>query len=420
MAEGGPKRRGSDSIPGAIRLREPNVTPVMLSLRCVPVIESLILDAEHRSPTAVAEPGLSWLLCAALNILIVKLSAIGDVIHTMPALVALRRQYPQAHISWVVEEAGASVLRGHPALDRLIVWPRRAFAADMKHGRWGRALGGFRTVLGQVRDREYDLILDFQALLKSGLWVWLARGRRKVGFGRGMEHAEGSYLFLNERVPPVSMEVHALDRGLILLEHAGVPRGPVDYQFPRDATAESEVADFLAAAGVAPDADLVVMHPIARWRTKLWKNDGFAAVADELHSQGVRVVLSGGREDAAVLDDIAARMQTPVLRFDGRGGLLHLAALCRRARAMVSTDTGPMHLAAAIGIPVIALFGPTAPNRTGPHGEQHVVIRSGVECSPCFKRHCQSTVVEEFGCMKRIEAGEVVQAVVNKLRHAVS
>jgi len=354
-------------------------------------------------------------LFSALNILIVKLSAIGDVIHTMPALVALRRHYPQAHISWLVEEAGAELLRGHEALDRVIVWRRRQFQADFKRLRWLSAWRVFGDALTEVRDRRYDMVIDFQALMKSAMWVVLAKGERKVGFGRGMQHAEGSYLVLNERIPPVSMEVHALERGLILLEKIGVPRGELDYRFPHDAEAESEVEEFLTAAGLSRQAPLVVIHPMARWRTKLWYNDRFAALADALLEQGAVPVFSGGPEDVRDIDEIAGQMKAPCLRFDGRGGLRHLAALCRRAAVMVSTDTGPMHLAAAVGTPVVALFGPTAPNRTGPYGRGHEVVRTAVPCSPCFKRRCESTVVEEFGCMKRIEVAQVLGAVLNRI-----
>jgi 3-deoxy-D-manno-octulosonic-acid transferase/heptosyltransferase-1 len=371
------------------------------------------------SAQSVAEPCSSCLIFSALNILIVKLSAIGDVIHTMPALVALRRHYPQAHISWLVEEAGAELLQGHTALDRLIIWRRGEFQSDCRRLRWARAARTLGSVLGQVRDRRYDLVIDFQALMKSGMWVFAARGKRKVGFGPGMEHSEGSYVFLNERVPALSMEVHALDRGLALLEQIGVPRASIEYQVPHDAEADAAVASFLSENGISADADLVLIHPMARWRTKLWTSRGFADLADALQADGLHVVFSGGHGDASAIDAIAALMKSRCRRFDGRGGLRDLAALCRRARVVVSTDTGPMHLAAAVGTPVVALFGPTAPNRTGPYGHQHEVIQSGVQCSPCFKRRCRSQVVEEFGCMKRIEVDQVHEAVTRKLSRRV-
>jgi ADP-heptose:LPS heptosyltransferase len=214
------------------------------------------------------------------------------------------------------------------------------------------------------------------------------------------------------------MEVHALDRGLNLLRRIGVPTQSVDYQFPHDAQAETDVESYLGEAGISRETPLVVVHPVARWRTKLWLNERFAALADALQEQGIAVVFSGSDADTAALDEIAGLMKQPCRRFTGCGGLRHLAALCRRACAVVSTDTGPMHLAAAVGARVVALFGPTAPNRTGPYGAQHKVLQVQVDCGPCLKRQCASRVVEEFGCMKRIETARVLAAVLECVAEA--
>jgi len=356
---------------------------------------------------------LRWL--PAVNILIVKLSALGDVVHTMPALNALRRHFPQAHISWLIEAMARDLVEGHPALDRLIVWRRREFEAAFRTGRWRTAWGIFNEARRQVRDRTFDLVIDFQGLLKSGLWVGLARGRRKVGFGRGMERSEGGHLFLTERVPAISMEVHALERSLRLLEAAGVPVGPIDYRLPITDTARQQATAFLAGNGIGPADRWIAIHPMTRWQTKLWFNDRFAAVADALTYPGLKVVFTGAPGDAPALDAIAASMKSRMIRTNGVGGLKVLAALLERASALVSTDTGPMHIAAAVGTPVVALFGPTAPNRTGPHGDRHIVLRSGVPCSPCFSKRCIAREVEAMACMKRITTDAVVAAV-NRLQ----
>jgi 3-deoxy-D-manno-octulosonic-acid transferase/heptosyltransferase-1 len=138
-----------------------------------------------------------------VEILIVKLSAIGDVIHTLPALNVIRKKYPDAHITWLVEQAAYSIIKDHKALNRIIVSKRKTWLKGLA----GRScVKNFREVcsfIKELRDTRYDLILDFQALLKSGVLIGLARGGRKIGFGKGMEHQEHSYIFLNERVPPV-------------------------------------------------------------------------------------------------------------------------------------------------------------------------------------------------------------------------
>lgn len=346
-----------------------------------------------------------------MRILIVKLSAIGDVLHTLPALTALRRHYPDARIDWLVESAAADLVQGHAALNRVLIWRRREFVGLLKAGRLGAAARLFSDLLLQLRDTRYDLILDFQALLKSSLWIFLARGRRKTGFGPGMEHSEKSHLFLNERIPAVSMEIHALDRGLSLLHSLGVPTSQVLYDLPVGKQDEEEAKELLASGGFRPDRLLVAIHPVAKWPTKLWTSSRFEELARRLTQRGFQVAFTGTPEDRSPIDEMAGKLGSSVIRLEGRTRLKVLAAVYRAASVVVSTDTGPMHLAAAVGTPVVALFGPTAPWRTGPYGPGHVVLRAGVSCSPCFGRSCKTKEVEPMACMTRITVDQVVEAV---------
>jgi lipopolysaccharide heptosyltransferase I len=346
-----------------------------------------------------------------VNILIVKMSAIGDVTHTLPALTALRRHYPRAHIAWLVEEAAAEAVRGHKALDRMLVWRRASSVKRFKEGSRFTVISEVLRLAKELRDTHYDLLIDFHALLKSSLWVILARADRKVGFGPGLEHSEGSYLFLKERIPAVSMEVHALDRGLILLNALGIPTQEVVYDFPILPENEAQARGMLDAHGVGPDDPLVAIHPMTLWPTKLWENKRFGQVADRLVQHGFRVAFTGGVDDRKVIDEICRGMTRPVLRLDGQTSLKTLAAVYRLACTVVTTDTGPMHIAAAVGTPVVALFGPTAPWRTGPHGNGHTVLRIGLDCSPCFRKLCRTTRYEPMACMRRLGVDQVVDAV---------
>ncbi len=348
---------------------------------------------------------------ATMKILIVKLSAIGDVIHTLPALTALRRYYPDARIDWLVEDGASDLVQGHAALSRALVWRRREFVELLKTGRLFSAVRLFLSLLLQLRDTRYDLVLDFQALLKSSLWIFLARGGSKAGFGPGMEHAEKSHLFLNERIPALSMEIHALDRGLMLLEALGIPNSPVLYDLPIGEKDEAAAQQLLAESGVQWDQPLVAINPVAKWPTKLWSPQRFRALAERLLESGFQVVFTGSKEDRLCLDDVTGTLGASVSRLDGRTTLKVLAAVYRLASVVVSTDTGPMHLAAAVGTPVVALFGPTAPSRTGPYGKGHLVLRAGVSCSPCFSRSCKTTDLEPMACMNRITVEQVVDAV---------
>jgi heptosyltransferase-1 len=351
-----------------------------------------------------------------VQILIIKLSAIGDVIHTLPALTTLARHLPRARIDWVVEDAAAEIVRGHAAADRVLVWERQAWREEAR-GRRIMALGRRWTRFARlIRERSYDLAIDFQGLAKSAQWMFVAKARRKAGFGRGMPRNEGAWLALNERVKPVSPDIHALDRGLLLLEALGFPRLPLRYDLPVGTAAREEAERLLGECGIQPEERFVAVNPATRWPTKDWDAAGFAAVADQLRARGMPVVFTGSRGDRAAIDAINALAGSPAPRLDGRTSLKTLAAVFERAAAVLSTDTGPMHLAAAVEVPVIALFGPTAPWRTGPYGPQHRVLRVGVGCSPCFSRVCRTDQYEPRACMLRLKPEEIVGAVMERAK----
>ena len=345
-----------------------------------------------------------------MNILIVKLSAIGDVIHTLPAANSIRAHYPKAHITWLVEAAAADLVVGHRVLDRVIVSHRKRWLRELKGPRRRQeAFAEIRRFWHDLRDTRYDLVIDFQALLKSAMLVYLARGRRKIGFDKGMQHQEHSYLFLNERIPPVDMEMHALDRGLMLLGAIGIETRDVVYDIPDTIDDHRQVRALLGERGIDGSRPLVAVNPVALWETKLWLNDRFAALADRLVGElGVDLVFTGGPGDGPTIAAIRGMMHAPAADLSGRTTLTMLAALYRQAALLVTTDTGPMHLAAAVDTKVVALFGPTAPWRTGPYGNGHRVVRTAPPCSPCFKRQCD---VYRCRCMRDITVDTVYEAV---------
>ena len=310
------------------------------------------------------------------RILLVKLSSFGDVLHALPFLEALRAAYPDARITWLVEAAYAPLLTGHPALDEVWVAPRL---------RPGEFLSGpnparLRTLLKQLRAQPIDLVVDVQGLLKSAIWVALAKSPRKVGYDRTREL---SYLALTERVPPFDPEAHAVRRYLNLAHYLGAPPAPPRFRLNLDAA-----VDISALLPAADDRPLVVLHPGARWATKLWPAESWARLAAHLHGRGLQVAITGSAADQELVASIIELTQTPIINLAGRTSLAELAGVLRRARLAVTTDTGAMHLAAALGTPLVALFGPTAPWRTGPFGEGHQVVRQDLACSPCFQRRC--------------------------------
>ena len=342
-----------------------------------------------------------------MRILIIKLSSIGDCVHTLPALYALKEGFlcKDAKVDWLVEEAASSVLKGHPLIDEVIV---------SKRG-WRRSLGYNLNISRYLKSKKYDIVIDFQGLAKSAIWVLLSGGRRKVGFSNAREL---SHLFLNDKALAYDPDMHAVDRYMELSRLVSGYGGEVVFPVHIDSEAGARVASLLSEAGISKGEPFIVLFPVARWATKLWTVKGFLEVTRAIINRfAVKVVFAGATEDREYLGRIikiacggaagSGAVDGGVVDLTGKTGLMELAALLRLSRLVVTVDTGPMHIASAVGTPVVALFGPTAPWRTGPYGDNHIVIRKALSCSPCFKRVCPT----DNECMRDITTEEVLGAI---------
>ena len=341
-----------------------------------------------------------------MNILIVKLSAIGDVIHTLPSLAALRRLYPDAHITWVVEEAASGLVLHHPLLDRVIIFRRKKWIEDMKAGRLRSVWQDARSFLRELRRRSYDLVIDFHGLFKSAMVVLASGGKRKLGYDSWQEL---NGLFLNEKIPE-DMNKHAVDRYLDFPRYLGAEPGQAEFILPANPEAENKSRALMDSHHLARKK-FIAVNPVAYWETKLWDNEKFAVLADLIKdNMKLDVVFTGSRKDDAA--DILSRMKGKGINLGGETTLTELACIYKDALAVISTDSGPMHLAAAVRTPVIALFGPTDPSRTGPYGTGHVIIRTDLSCSPCLLKKCPTKK-----CMTDILPEQVLAAVEKLLHH---
>jgi 3-deoxy-D-manno-octulosonic-acid transferase/heptosyltransferase-1 len=340
-----------------------------------------------------------------MNILFIKLSAIGDVVQTLPALEAIKRTYPDSDVTWAVEEAAADILDGHPLINRLLVSRRKSWTRMLRNPlTFFQGLGGIVRFFSELRSTRYDIAIDFQGLFKSGILIGLARAQRKIGFDHTREL---SYLFLNERLPAYDIEKHALERYLDVARYLGAkdPSPACTLPIEREISRIKQRIEGLKPAG----RPLVAINPVARWKTKLWSERKFAELADRLISERNAVIIfTGSHEDGLVNARILAMMVQNAVSWAGETTLKELAALASLCTVFITTDTGPMHLAAAAGTRVVALFGPTAPWRTGPFGPSHVTVRAGLICSPCFKRTCDDNV----RCMEEITVDEVMRNIV--------
>lgn len=299
---------------------------------------------------------------SGLRVLLVRLSAIGDVIHGLPVLNALREAMPDAFLAWVVERRAAAILEGHPALDALVVVERGWLWRP-------RQVWQLRHRLQQLRP---DVAIDLQGLARSAIAAWLSGARRRIGFGC-QKGREGSRWLNNELI--YSTRQHIIDCNLELLRPLGIENPPVRFNLPEKPEDAVWADQYLAAQGLRP-GEFALINPGAGWPSKRWAPERYAAVAAALGQrfQLPTVVLWAGQQEHQWAEQIVAGAEGHG-RLAPPSSLLELAALCRRARMFIGSDTGPLHLAAAVGTPCVGLYGPMPAERNGPYGPQHIAIQ---------------------------------------------
>jgi lipopolysaccharide heptosyltransferase I len=343
-----------------------------------------------------------------MRILIVKLGSIGDIVHTLPALAALREGFPDAEISWVVERNLSEILRDNPILDRLIEVDTKALRRGLMSGETLRAP---RQQLRRLRASAFDVALDFQGLLKSASIARLSGARRVFGYSRAGLREPASSIFLSKRVS-VPKTTHVIRKGLLLVEGAlglPVPSDPARFSFPISVpTADENAAR--EAAGLA-GGNYAILNPGGGWPTKLWSADRFGKLADAIwSSHGLTSLVTYGPGEEELASSVERSSQLGKARTV-KLSLKAFYALAKTARIYVGGDTGPTHIAVAAGTPIVGLFGPTEWWRNGsPRTEDICVERNDIDCRvDCHRRSCSKWI-----CMD-IEVERVVRAVDKRL-----
>lgn len=317
-----------------------------------------------------------------MRILIVKLSSFGDTLHALPAAAALKAYYG-GELHWAVQPGFSPLVRCFKCVDKVIEVPRPSDPA------------GFASAMRKLRSYGvYDLAVDLQGLLKSAAVLRAAHAKKRIGpsFAR-----EGSRLFYDDVAGKTNKNRHAVDECMDILDFLGIPR-PTVPEFPLET--DDSLADF------KPGTLNLAVAPMSRWKTKNWPVERYEELLERCVSElGAQVRILGGKEDVMAGDMLAAK--TGAVSFCGRTSIAQTLGILKNSRLLVCNDSGPMHMAAALRVPCVALFGPTIPDRTGPYGPGNTVVRAG-NCPPCRRRSCPRGTME---CMDAITPEIVFNAV---------
>lgn len=336
------------------------------------------------------------------RILIIKPSSLGDIVHALPVLAAARKRFPNAHIAWLIGTGFQSLLAGHPMIDELIPFDRAHYGKMLRSP---RSFADFWRYVANLRRRRFDLVLDLQGLIRSGLMAWLSGARTRVGFS---DAREGAPLFYSQRIKPPTAAIHAVEKNVALARAVGLQVDRPEFPLAITESERESARALLTSAGGKPTERFVAVLPGARWETKTWPAGQFGRVIDGLHQRtATRIVLLGAPSEKPVADAIRGRCAAPIVDLVGKTSLRQLAALLDLSDRVVCLDSGPMHIAAALGKPIVALFGPTDASRTGPYSSSARVLTHEITCRPCLKRVCR------FGhqdCLRKLPAERVIAA----------
>jgi heptosyltransferase I len=334
------------------------------------------------------------------KILLIKLSAVGDVVHTLPVLNKLRRRYPSAQIDWLVTPAIGELLQHHPALHNVI-----DFMRDTSAPPWAwPALKSYAQLAAKLRPIGYDMVIDLHGQSRTAFLALAAGAPVRIGFDKERpnvwassrkvtdsfrKHAwqgarEGAWLFYTHHIPLPTLDVHVIDHYLSVGNLLGFDASPADFSFRIPQAAHDRVDALLHQHGVA-NKQFAVIAPRGNWETKRWPDEKSADLARHFLERGYAVVVVGAPRERQVGANIA-RLAPGLVDLTGETSISELAALIARAAICIAHDSGPMHLAVALGRPVVGLFGPSDTVWAGPYHRENAVVRAGLPCSPCYLR----------------------------------
>jgi lipopolysaccharide heptosyltransferase I len=341
------------------------------------------------------------------KILILRLSAVGDVIRTLPAVKSLKEHFPSSSITWIVEEPSQAFLESQPEVDEVILFPRKRWSKGMKSFKeiW-RTLKEMREFIIDLRKGRFDVVLDFHGILKSGFLSFLSGSPKRIGYDR-RSTKEGNFLFSNVKVKLPKERISRFQKNLILLQGMGLEVRELKYLLYIPPEDRKYVELFFNDSSTSFKRPLIAIHPgtSSKATFKRWMPDQYAQLSNRLVRElNATVLFTWGAEELEWVEGIRKEMKEPSLLGPRTESLARLGEVYRHCDLYIGGDTGPMHIGSLMGIPTVVIYGPTNPIENEPFGN-HIKVRKEVGCNPCRNRSCK-----ELKCLKAIQVDDVFKA----------
>ncbi len=341
------------------------------------------------------------------KILVLRLSAVGDVLRTLPAVMALKHHFPSSHIAWIVEEPSKSLLENQPEIDRVILLPRRRWTDGIGSlGKMGKTLKEIGRFIADLRREQFDIVLDFHGIIKSGMLSFLSGSPRRIGYDRRSSR-EGNFIFSNIKVTLPKGRVSRYKRNFYLLRGLGLEVEHFDARLHIPPGDREYIESFFNSFDPPLKRPYVAIHAGTNPKAlfKRWMPDGYAQLADRLVDElGATVIFTWGPGEFEFVERIRRTMRAPSVLAPKTESLTQLGELFRHADLFIGGDTGPMHIASLVGTPVVVIYGPTDPVLHEPLGLHKKVLKD-VGCNPCRNRSCR-----ELKCLESIKVDDVFKA----------
>jgi len=330
------------------------------------------------------------------KILIIKLGAVGDVVLSIPGMRAIKKKFPDAHITVLTGTDSSQILRKCPYVDELIIYNKKII---------GRGIGKFLKLAADLRRHDFDVVVDLQNNSRSHILGFLSKAPVRFGYANRKMGFLLNYAIEDTKVPPLAPVEHSFR----VLNMMGIKyeNDPLEL-WPAEADRDF-ARRLLSENWVGTEHDVIAINPAAskKWKTKNWPVENFARLCDMLAAKNIRIVIVSSKENRPEVDKLLAHTKSKPIDICGKTNILQLAAVLQRCKVLVSADSAPIHVACAVKTPIVALFGPTDPNRhSPPAGERITILRKNLRCSPCYKPNCT-----HLKCMNSITVDEVFEAV---------